>query len=70
MPVPRKKDASTENLLFDFEMAFAKTMNYPKNKQHQAELIRYEKEMLRRLGGSYKVFCKCDQLPSATHSDA
>lgn len=70
MPVSRKKDASPENLLFDFEMAFAKNMNYPKNKQHQAELIRYEKEMLRRLGGSYEVFCKCDQLPSATHSDA
>ena len=70
MPVSRKKDASPENLLFDFEMAFAKTMNYPKNKQHQAELIRYEKEMLRRLGGSYEVFCKSDQLPSATHSDA
>lgn len=70
MPVSRKKDASPENLLFDFEMAFAKTMNYPKNKQHQAELIRYEKEMLRRLDGSYAVFCKCDQLPSATHSDA
>ena len=70
MPVSRKKDASPKNLLFDFEMAFAKTMNYPKNKQHQAELIRYEKEMLRRLGGSYDVFCKRDQLPSATHSDA
>lgn len=70
MPVSRKKDASPENLLFDFEMAFAKTMNYPKDKQHQAELIRYEKEMLRRLGGSYEVFCKCDQLPSAAHSDA
>lgn len=68
MSVSRKKDASPENLLFDFEMAFAKTMNYPRNKQHQAELIRYEKELLRRLGGSYEVFCKCDQLPS-TQSD-
>ena len=69
MPVARKKDISPEHLLYDFEMTFAKTMNYPKNKQHQAELIRYEKEMLRRLGGSYEVFCKCDQPSSFSQSN-
>lgn len=58
----KKKDSPPELLLYNFEIAFAKVMNYPKNKQYQVDLIRYEKELLRRLGGDYEVFCKCDQI--------
>lgn len=58
---------SPEALLYQFELAFARTMNYPRNKQHQAELILYEKEMMRRLGGSYDAFNQYDQLEGGNH---
>ena len=57
--VPRKSSLPPEGLLYQLEMAFARVMNYPRNKQYQADLIRLEKEMLKRLGGDYAVF---DQL--------
>lgn len=59
-----KKELSPEALLYQLEMAFARVMNYPRNKQHQAELIRCEKEVLRRLGGDYAVFDQLDANPS------
>ena len=58
------KDLTSEELLYHLEMAFAKVMNYPRNRQHQASLIRYEKEMLRRLGGDYAVFDQLDGVPA------
>lgn len=59
----RKIDMSPELLLYNFEIAFAKVMNYPHNKKHQADLILYEKEMLRRLGGNYEIFTHIEDLP-------
>lgn len=58
-----KSALSPEALLYQLEMAFANVMNYPRNKQHQANLIRCEKEILRRLGGDYHTF---DQLDSTS----
>lgn len=54
--ISSKSSLSPEVLLYQLEMAFANVMNYPRNKQHQANLIRFEKEMLRRLGGDYHTF--------------
>lgn len=59
-----KKELSPEALLYQHEMAFANVMNYPRNKQHQANLIRCEKEILRRLGGDYHTFDQLDSTPS------
>lgn len=58
-----KKELSPEALLYQLEMAFANVMNYPRNKQHQANLIRCEKEILRRLGGDYHTFDQLDSTP-------
>lgn len=58
-----KKELSPEALLSQLEMAFASVMNYPRNKQHQANLIRCEKEILRRLGGDYHTFDQLDRTP-------
>lgn len=58
-----KKELSSEALLYQLEMAFANVMNYPRNKQHQANLIRCEKEILRRLGGDYHTFDQLDSTP-------
>lgn len=58
-----KKELSPEALLYQLEMAFANVMNYPRNKQHQANLIRCEKEILRRLGGDYHTFDQLDRPP-------
>ena len=58
-----KKELSPEALLYQHEMAFANVMNYPRNKQHQANLIRCEKEILRRLGGDYHTFDQLDSTP-------
>lgn len=58
-----KKELSPEALLYQLEMAFANVMNYPRNKQHQANLIRCEKEILRRLGGDYYTFDQLDRTP-------
>lgn len=58
-----KKELSPEALLYQLEMAFSNVMNYPRNKQHQANLIRCEKEMLRRLGGDYHTFDQLDSTP-------
>lgn len=58
-----KKELSPETLLYQLEMAFANVMNYPRNKQHQANLIRCEKEILRRLGGDYHTFDQLDSTP-------
>lgn len=58
-----KKELSPEALLYQLEMTFANVMNYPRNKQHQANLIRCEKEMLRRLGGDYHTFDQLDSTP-------
>lgn len=58
-----KKELSPEALLYQLEMAFANVMNYPRNKQHQANLIRCEKEILRRLGGDYHTFDQLDRTP-------
>lgn len=59
-----KKELSPEALLYQLEMAFANVMNYPRNKQHQASLIRCEKEILRRLGGDYHTFDQLDSTPN------
>jgi|Cm827metagenome_2_1110796.scaffolds.fasta_scaffold01227_13 hypothetical protein len=59
-----KKELSPEALLYQLEMAFANVMNYPRNKQHQANLIRCEKEILRRLGGDYHTFDQLDSTPN------
>lgn len=59
-----KKELSPEALLHQLEMAFANVMNYPRNKQHQANLIRCEKEILRRLGGDYHTFDQLDSTPN------
>ena len=59
-----KKELSSEALLYQLEMAFANVMNYPRNKQHQANLIRCEKEILRRLGGDYHTFDQLDSTPN------
>ena len=59
----RKIDMTPELLLYNFEIAFAKVMNYPHNKKYQADLILYEKEMLRRLGGNYEIFTQVDSAP-------
>ena len=61
--MPRKSSLTPEALLYQLEMAFARVMNYPRNKQHQAELIRCEKEVLRRLGGDYTAFEHLDSIP-------
>ena len=58
--ISSKSSLSPEALLYQLEMAFANVMNYPRNKQHQANLIRCEKEMLRRLGGDYHTFDQFD----------
>lgn len=58
-----KKELSPEALLYQLEMAFANVMNYPRNKQHQVNLIRCEKEILRRLGGDYYTFDQLDRTP-------
>lgn len=58
-----KKELSPEALLYQLEMAFANVMNYPRNKQYQANLIRCEKEILRRLGGDYHTFDQLDRTP-------
>lgn len=58
-----KKELSPEALLYQLEMAFARVMNYPRNKQYQADLIRCEKEVLRRLGGDYTAFEHLDSIP-------
>ena len=59
-----KKELSPEALFYQLEMAFANVMNYPRNKQHQANLIRCEKEILRRLGGDYHTFDQLDSTPN------
>lgn len=59
-----KKELSPEALLYQLEMAFANVMNYPRNKHHQANLIRCEKEILRRLGGDYHTFDQLDSTPN------
>ena len=59
-----KKELSPEALLYQLEMAFANVMNDPRNKQHQANLIRCEKEILRRLGGDYHTFDQLDSTPN------
>lgn len=59
-----KKELSPEALLYQLEMAFANVMNYPRNKQHQVNLIRCEKEILRRLGGDYHTFDQLDSTPN------
>ena len=59
-----KKELSPEALLYQLEMAFANVMTYPRNKQHQANLIRCEKEILRRLGGDYHTFDQLDSTPN------
>lgn len=61
--ISSKSSLSPEVLLYQLEMAFANVMNYPRNKQHQANLIRFEKEMLRRLGGDYHTFDQLDSTP-------
>lgn len=61
--ISSKSALSPEALLYQLEMAFANVMNYPRNKQHQANLIRCEKEMLRRLGGDYHTFDQLDSTP-------
>lgn len=58
-----KKELSPEVLLYQLEKAFANVMNYPRNKQHQVNLIRCEKEILRRLGGDYHTFDQLDRTP-------
>lgn len=58
---------SPEVLLYQFEMAFARTINYPRNKQYQADLILFEKEILCRLGGSYDTFDRYDQLKGSSY---
>ena len=58
-----KEELSPEALLYQLEMAFSNVMNYPRNKQHQANLIRCEKEILRRLGGDYHTFDQLDSTP-------
>lgn len=61
--ISSKSSLSPEVLLYQLEMAFANVMNYPRNKQHYANLIRFEKEMLRRLGGDYHTFDQLDSTP-------
>lgn len=61
--ISSKSALSPESLLYQLEMAFANVMNYPRNKQHQTNLIRCEKEILRRLGGDYHTFDQLDSTP-------
>lgn len=52
----RKSDLTPEALLADFEITFAKVMNYPRNKAYPKELEKLEREILRRLGGNWDTF--------------
>ena len=54
----RKSNQSVEGLLRDYSLAVAREINYPKNKKYPKERIAYEKELIKRLGGSWEEYCR------------
>ena len=53
----RKTEMSAEKLLYNYAVAAAREINYPKNKQYPKERLAYEKELIKRLGGDWNTFC-------------
>lgn len=54
----RKSQMSAERLLYDYAIAAAREINYPKNKQYPKERLAYEKEIIKRMGGDWDEFVR------------
>lgn len=54
----RKSQMSVEGLLQEYGLMVAKELNYPKNKLYPQERLKYERELIKRLGGSWAKFCE------------
>lgn len=54
----RKTQMSPELLLYNYSIAAAREMNYPKNKEYPKDRIAYEKEIIKRLGGDWDTYAK------------
>lgn len=54
----RKSEMSPEVLLYQYAVAAAREINYPKNKQYPKERLAYEKEIIKRLGGDWDEFVR------------
>ena len=54
----RKTQMSAEGLLQEYSLAVARELNYPKNKLYPKERLKCERELIKRLGGSWAKFCE------------
>lgn len=49
---------SPEGLLYEYSLIVAKEINYPRNKQYPVKRLEMERELVKRLGGSWEEYCK------------
>lgn len=54
----RKSQKCVECLLQEYSLMVAKELNYPKNQFYPQERLKYERELIKRLGGSWEKFCE------------